>query len=314
MLKHNLTLEQMHWRDWIIDNEIKRATRAEREEQFNEDYPTEFMESFLTKGGNHYTKRVCDQIEEGCEEPLVVGELVDVMGRTKIRRNRHGKFQMWRHPQEEYVPFITCDSGGGPNPHPEIPKWEPDPTCIDVWDRNSGTQLAQWHGQIDYGMIADVIKLVGDLYRVGRVYPVAAVELMNHGYTVVKDLTRMGYPQYEARPGVPGWRTDKSTKPLMADDLGTMAYNASLQILCKATVDEMRTFVKENNKFNAAAGCHDDRVDSAGIASQLMQLLPLRVNYNRSSYGQNIEQGTFTFSNAPTSNIVRDGYYEYKDE
>jgi len=37
-----------------------------------------------------------------------------------------------------------------------------------------------------------------------------------------------------------------------------------------------RRFVEENGKFNAASGCHDDRVMSAAMASQMLVLLPKR--------------------------------------
>jgi hypothetical protein len=38
----------------------------------------------------------------------------------------------------------------------------------------------------------------------------------------------------------------------------------------------MRTFIEENGSFNAEVGCHDERVDTAGMADQMMKLLPYR--------------------------------------
>jgi hypothetical protein len=47
-----------------------------------------------------------------------------------------------------------------------------------------------------------------------------------------------------------------------------------LQIRCKETVDEMRTFIEKNGKYQASSGSHDDRVITAAMASQMMTLLP----------------------------------------
>ena len=119
-------------------------------------------------------------------------------------------------------------------------------------------------------MIADVVEMVGGLFNKCR----ACVELMNHGYTVVADLKRAVYPMYEHKPGEPGWMTNKRTKPLMVDDLYRMSRDGSMIVKSKATVSEMRTFKEENGKYNAESGCHDERVDTAGMAAQMFKLMP----------------------------------------
>ena len=119
-------------------------------------------------------------------------------------------------------------------------------------------------------MIADVVEMVGGLFNKCR----ACVEIMNHGYTVVADLKRAVYPMYEHKPGEHGWITNKRTKPLMVDDLYRMCRDGSMVIKNKGTVSEMRTFKEENGKYNAETGCHDERVDTAGMASQMFQLMP----------------------------------------
>jgi len=81
---------------------------------------------------------------------------------------------------------------------------------------------------------------------------------------------------YESRPGEAGWLTTKATKPRMVDDLGEMSRNGDIQIRSLETVSEMRTFVEKNGSYNAETGYKDDRVDTAGMASQMMTLLPKR--------------------------------------
>jgi len=270
--KYGLSWEQLHWRDWAIDNKMSGSSRDERKRMFRQEYPATVEEAFLSKGSNVYSKELCDDLENLCEKPIIVGEVVDRAGFSKIKPNSFGKFSLWEKPDKRETYFITVDPGGGIKPHHEKDNIEPDPTNIDVWNHRTGKQAAQWHGHIDYGLIANVVWLIGRMFYIAP----ACVELMNHGYTVVKDLSKINYPMYESRPGEAGWLTTKATKPRMVDDLGEMSRNGDIQIRSLETVSEMRTFVEKNGSYNAETGCKDDRVDTAGMASQMMTLLPKR--------------------------------------
>ena len=52
------------------------------------------------------------------------------------------------------------DSAGGIKDVDKQDKVEPDPSCIDVYKRGTGRQVAQWHGHIDYDLISDIIYLI----------------------------------------------------------------------------------------------------------------------------------------------------------
>lgn len=281
--RYGLTLEQLHWRAWKIEDTFRG-----RVEKFRQEFPATVEESFLSTGSNVYPPELCDMLEAQCATPILVGDLVDRMGKTKIRPNATGHFSMWRRPthEQEDVYFLTVDSGGGKKERHEREKRDPDPTCIDVWHRYTGEQVAQWHGHIDYDLISDLVEMIGRLYArhiydeySGRLAPrlvpaVACVEVMNHGYTVVAGLKAKKYPMYEYKPGEPGWSTNSRTKAQMVDGLYESARDGSLQIRCRETVAEMRTFVEVNGSYNAESGCHDERVDTAGMASQMIRLLP----------------------------------------
>ena len=200
----------------------------------------------------------------------MIGDPVVRANKTRIRRNPNGKLRVWDLPAKDNQYFLCVDSGGGQNERQKKEKTDPDPTCIDVWNHRTGAQVAQWHGHIEYDMISDIVEMIGNLYN----RCLACVELMNHGYTVVAGLKRARYPMYEEKPGEPGWLTTRKSKPMMVDDLYRMSRDAQVHIKNKATVSEMRTFKEENGKYNAETGCHDERVDTAGMATQLMQRLP----------------------------------------
>jgi hypothetical protein len=269
--QYGLTLEQLNWREWAIKNKCRDNIRT-----FREEYPATVEEAFLSTGTNVYPKELCDEIELGCEEPILIGDPLVRGNKTRVRRNPNGKLRIWEVPDKNSQYFMCVDSGGGKNERQKKEKTDPDPTCIDVWNHRSGQQAAQWHGHIEYDMIGDIVEMVGNMFN----RCMACVELMNHGYTVVADLKRARYPMFEARPNEPGWLTTAKSKPLMVDDLYRMSRDGQLHIKNKATVSEMRTFKEENGKFNAETGCHDERVDTAGMASQMFQMLPRYITGN----------------------------------
>ena len=278
--RFGLTLEQLNWRAWMIENTFKG-----RVDKFRQEYPATVEESFLSQGTNVYPKELCDTLESACKEPLIIGDLVDRMGLIKIRPNTAGHFSLFKKPDKERSYVLTVDSAGGMKDSQKAEKREPDPSCIDVWDHESGEQVAQWHGHIDYDLIGDLVQMIGRLYGhvdnirdVEEIYlPTACVELNQHGYTVVADLKKLNYPMYEYKSNEPGWSTNTKSKPQMVDALYEMARDSVIQIRCRETVSEMRTFVEKDMKFNAEVGCHDERVDTACMASMMMRLLPRRV-------------------------------------
>lgn len=265
--KYGLSLEQLHWRAWTIQNTFKG-----RVHKFRQEFPATVEESFLASGTNVYPADLCDILESNCRPPILVGDVIDRMGKTAVRPNQYGHFSMWVKPEKDESYFITVDSAGGKKERHKIEKKEPDFTCVDVWNHNSGEQVAQWHGHIEYDLIGDVVDLVGRIYH----QAIACVEMMNHGFTVIAALKTKKYPMYEFKDDEPGWSTNGKTKPQMVDGLYEMARDGSLQIRCKETVAEMRTFIEENGAYNAESGCKDERVDTAGMASQMMKLLPRR--------------------------------------
>jgi hypothetical protein len=260
--KFSLSLEQIYWRYWTIENDYQG-----RIEKFRVEFPCTIQESFLSTGSNVYPAELCDILEAGCEEPILIGDVVDRMGKTTIRPNPTGHFSIWDKPVKNDTYFMTVDSAGGKK---DSQKKEPDPSCIDVYNRDSGEQVAQWHGHIEYDLIADIVEMIGKFYNKAM----ACVELQNHGYTVMANLKEKHYPMYCAKPNEPGWHTSSKTKPKMVDGLYQQGRDGSLGIRCRETVAEMRTFIEENGSFNAEQGCHDERVDCAGMASQMMLLLP----------------------------------------
>ena len=270
--KYKLSLEQLYWREYAIEDKCRGSL-----DRFHENYPATVEEAFLSSGTSVFSAFLCDSVEAMCKDPILVGDVFERMGKPMVRPNPHGHFSLWEKPKDDEGYFMTVDSAGGMKEDVEGTKSEPDPSCIDVWKRNTGKQVGQWHGHIDYDLIGDLVEMIGNMFNRAK----ACVELTNHGYTVVADLKRKHYPQYEYKDDQLGWLPTKVTKPNAVDTFRAMVRDGDMRIMSKETVSEMRTFIekpgRENNmKFNAASGCHDERIDTAGMASLMMKVLPYR--------------------------------------
>jgi len=313
--KYHLSYEQLHWRVWCIKNKCRDSKHL-----FHQNYPATLDEAFLKTGSNVFSKEMCDHLETLCQPPILVGELRRYMGKSRITPNPHGALQVWEKVKQDSSYFIVVDSAGGKKKRSgsgkQLTSNEPDRTNIDVFNHKTGMQAAQWNGHIPYDSIGDLVIMIGEMYGIKTKYglelPVACVELQNHGYTVVSDLSREQYPQYEWKDGEPGWSTNRKTKPEACDNLTRSVRDGEIKINCLGTINEMRTFVEENMEFNAAPGCKDDRVDTAAIASVLMLTLPRKYTElrKRKKGGDEVGFKNWSFKNktTPTKPI---GYEEY---
>jgi len=266
--RFDLELEQLYWREWSIVNECLGKLV-----EFQQENPSNIIEAFKTQGSNHYPPDFCDMVEKSCLEPILVGNIMERMGSPIVEPRAEGNMKVWEKFDTKKEYFMTVDAAGGMREIHLKAEREPDKTVIDVWDRRTGKQVAQWHGHIDYDLISDLLMKIGYMY--GRA--TACVELNNHGYKVVGDLKSADYPQYYWKAGEAGWSTNRKTKPIMADDLLMGCRDGVITIRCKETVSEMRTFVEISGKYGGESGCHDDRVITAQMAVQMMSKLPRKI-------------------------------------
>lgn len=295
--KHNLSWERLNWREWAIANKCGGSI-----DKFHQEYPSNVEEAFLSEGSNVFGKVLCDDTEALCELPIVIGDPIVLAGQPKIKRNPFGKLSIWERPDKKESYFMTIDSAGGKQENQEKGARDPDYTNIDVYNHRTGVQAAQWHGHIDYDLIADIAEIIGDMYFRCP----AVVELFNHGFTVVAFLKKKSYPMFEHKPGQPGWITTRSegnTKADAIDSFYKMVRDADIQIRCKETVSEMRTFIEKGSKYGAASGCNDDRVTTGCIAAKMMTLLPKKFEEMRDIGSKKKAMG---FSNFPNKDKHKD--------
>ena len=173
---------------------------------------------------------------------------------------------VWEHPQRWSGYALGVDTAEGLG--------HGDYSCVQVVDVKEGEQVAIWHGRIPPD------ELAYEVYNIGIWYgnALCCVESNNHGLTTITQLRQLGYPNlFSKRTQTSetnrmwqefGWKTTRTSKPLMIDDLGMALRNDELLLRCKDTVAELRTFVR-NDRGSMSGSPYDDRVMALALANQM---------------------------------------------
>ncbi len=174
--------------------------------------------------------------------------------------------EVWCKPESNHAYVLGVDTAEGLG--------HGDYSCIQVLDVNTGDQAAIWHGHIPPD------ELAAEVFRVGLWYrdALCCVESNNHGLTTITMLRQLGYPrlfrkrslnQATAKVSMEfGWRTTRTSKPLMIDDLGMALRNDELRLFDRHTVGELRTFTR-NERGSMSGSPYDDRVMALALANQM---------------------------------------------
>tara|TARA_Y100001951_G_C11280815_1_gene265215 strand:- start:849 stop:1535 length:687 start_codon:yes stop_codon:yes gene_type:complete len=174
--------------------------------------------------------------------------------------------EVWCVPDAQHAYVLGVDTAEGLG--------HGDYSCIQALDVNTGEQVAVWHGHIPPDELAEEILSMGLWYRDA----LCCVESNNHGLTTLTVLRQLGYPNLFRKRTLNkttnkitqefGWRTTRTSKPLLIDDLSTALRTDELTIFDESTVAELRTFVR--NERGAMAGSpFDDRVIALALANEM---------------------------------------------
>ena len=151
-----------------------------------------------------------------------------------------------------------------------------DYSCSQVLDVRSGEQVAVWHGHIPPDTLAHEVYMLALWYNDA----LTCVESNNHGLTTITQLRQMGHPNLFRKRSLNqattkvsqefGWKTTRTTKPLLIDDLGMALRAGELTIHDRYTLAELRTYVR-NERGSMGGSPHDDRVMALALANEMRQ-------------------------------------------
>ena len=175
---------------------------------------------------------------------------------------------VWREPVPRRAYCVGVDTAEG--------LVHGDYSCAQVLDVRSGEQVAIWHGHIPPDTLAN------EVYNLALWYndALTCVESNNHGLTTITQLRHLGHPNLFRKRMLNrsttkvsqefGWKTTRTSKPLLIDDLGMALRAGELTIHDRYTLAELRTYVR-NERGSMGGSPHDDRVMAYAIGWRMRE-------------------------------------------
>lgn len=228
-------------------------------------------EAFIKSGNPVFD---VDQIQQWEFDDPKLGYLWHGGGLREFRPSTSGELAIWQLPdrslQDRYVIGADVAEGLGHG----------DYSSAHVISVLTGNVVAHWHGHIDPDEFGVALSQLGWFYGTALV----GVEENGHGLTTLVELRRVGYKRLYYRrirddrqpnklTSKIGWKTTRSTKPLMIDELAKAIRRdedgvADLRVPCEKTAAELRRYVRDE-KGGTNGSPFDDRVISLAIAQQM---------------------------------------------
>ncbi len=256
----SLSLEQMHWRRTQID------AMGGDEERFAQEYPSTDEEAFLTSGKPIFNLHKIRLASAGIKKPEFTGE---IRLNGQLDPGPVGRFRIWHAPKagREYVlgvdPVVASEAN--------VPRTDQraDNAVIQVIDKETLTQCAEWVARINPIGMAPYVREIGRYYGGKEGEALVVPERNNPGNTLIYELQKDYWNIYRAEQldkialkfsDKLGWDTNMRTKPLLIDFAAFCFHKGYAKLNSQELLDEMRTFVDDETSGSADGSARDDRV------------------------------------------------------
>lgn len=278
--RFSLTLEQLYWRRNTI------STKSNGDENlFKQEYPLDDVEAFLTSGRGRFDREKISAwpIQEPLRGSLEVRESYGSKNIVFIAE-REGAIRLWKRPQKARAYVLGADVAEGIEIEGAPSNDKYDKCCADIFDKDTGEQVCQLHGEFEPDEFGRQIALLGEWYN----WAYLGVEANNHGLTTLNELINQQYPESKifhrthteegGKFSTPqrGWKTTLVTRPNMINRLAQSIREEALIWHSHESQNEFLAFVvKPSGRVEANTGFKDDRVFSGGIAAEMISRYPL---------------------------------------
>lgn len=272
---YDLSLQQLKWRRAKIDELARTAEGIPPLELFKQEYPASDREAFLSTGRTIFDAKALGNMKTN--PPILKGRFMSE-AQPIFTKAKGYKARFLDHPFGELAIYVKPKKGhqyaiGGDTAFADRGR---DYSCLEVLDKETLEQVAEWHGKIDPDELGKYSMMLGALYN----NAIVAIERNNMGIGSLIALRDTNYPhlyvskQYAKVDGENpldslGWDTTSSTKPKAIGDLIEHIRKNNIHFNSEALISECLSFrYDERGRMNAEEGKHDDRVMAMAIALQ----------------------------------------------
>lgn len=280
-----ITPEKLYWRRNTIINKCGKDLAF-----FQQEYPATLDECFQASGSPVFSK---DQLKKMVDIARIPAWRGTIQGKEIMlsAQDPYGWLRVWEKPvprwRNRYV--MGVDTGG---------VWEgADYSVAYVFDRVTRSVPAMIHGHFDAFDFARMITTLGRWYNLALIAIEtnaweSEVDDMGNA-TIDRILTEIHYPALYRRKAVDditgkitervGWNTNRQTKQMIVDRLRQFTFdhdNFPTEYNDIELIEEMKTYIVDTTErgkvtWNAAQGCHDDRIMAFGITLCVSNQMPV---------------------------------------
>ena len=243
--------------------------------QFRQEYPANPIEAFVESGNPIFESTsieafLKETVRDG--EPFMIVPVSDKAWRLEPYIGFDPALRVWAQPEKGRHYTIGSDVSLGVGGMSGASNEKSDFSVASVWCNETLEQVAEWVGKPHPEDLGDV------LFQLGMMYNVAAINVEKNawGETTLMKLRRYRYPgiymyvPQDARGAwlepVIGTPVTKNTRAMLLDSLRYAVQNKVLVPRSRELIQEMRTFVALNGRFDHIKSAHDDRVFAAAHA------------------------------------------------
>lgn len=288
---YGLTLEQIAWRRWKINQMGGDWKDPKTWDTFKEQFPSTAEEAFIVSGNPVWSPTLMNYYLSHCKPPKLIGNLRGY-DPISIEENERGHVRIWKKPEEFHTYAIGVDVAEGKVVLSGDEKKDRDSSCAQVFDKTTYEQVACWYGNIDPDVLGIQLDMLGRYYNNALI----GVERNAVGITPLIKLRDLNYPHlyYREKLGLItekvtaelGWVTTSQSKEQIIAEATELFRDKRIQLFDEDTISEMRSFVRNvDGKATATKGRHDDRVMALLIGIKMLS------KAKNSSYANDIERG-----------------------
>ena len=273
---YGLTLEQLTWRRWCIQNNCGGDI-----DTFKQEYPICPEEAFLSTGKCYFNKQNIINRMKKVPKPIMEGYFLCNYTGTKISdmkfiKEENSSIKIFKKP-EKYRPYVIGGDTSGEGS---------DFFTLQILDNITGEQVAVLKQEFDE------TEYVKQAYCLGMWYNIALTAIENNFSTYpTKKLEEVNYPKQYIRNKEDtylskydkafGFKTTPITRPLILAGLQEIVNDEDEinKINDYDTLNEMLTFIKNKvGRPEAEQGYHDDLVMALAIAYYIRPQQSMKLN------------------------------------
>jgi hypothetical protein len=270
--KYELTNEQVYW---------YRDQRDRFGERVTEEFPSNWMEAFLSSGIPYFKRDILKWLREDRRRTDFTAGFFHVYpgtGKAAFRKEDFAPLRVFETPNHEHRYAIGIDFASGR---------AKDSSAIVVIDIDAKRVVATYQSNSELpDAVLEQAVCLGRWYYTGtkeeRNYALLIPERNGIGQPLVDRLVNdIGYPNvYRDRDGAAvrgkrssrfGWATTVATRRWLLEEMAMLIHSKGLDIPCDRIIDEMHTFVftdEEGQHAAAQPGRHDDLVMALAMATR----------------------------------------------